>query len=124
MDADKLDNIKDIILDASRLLFRIFTLLCNVLVIIFFVFGAGASLVLLYKMFPDTAMALLTPLFALTGLFLKIFKIFILAFIILLYSYLVIWLCQYIAKNVIANTKIRNKREEKRVYKRPGKGNE
>ncbi len=81
MEADKLEKVKGIIGQIISWGFNFIVSIVNILITFVILFGALASTVLLYKMFPDTALIYLKPMILILSLFMKIFyvSLFILA---------------------------------------------
>ena len=88
MEADKLDTIIKSIGNTIRISFGLLVTLINIFITVFFMFGAAAAIILLFKMFPETSLILIKPLLVVSLVIFKIFKIvfWILYFLIVGYG--------------------------------------
>lgn len=102
-------SIKEII----SFLFNLLVGIVNVAVTVILIFGAMASLVLLYKLFPETALTILKPLFTLSVMFLTIIKFLIYLLLTWMFIY-VIFLIYGLMKKTIRELNIQKeiKREK------------
>lgn len=87
MEADKLDTIIKSVGNTVRISFGLLVTLINIFITVFFMFGAAAAIILLFKMFPETSLILMKPLLVVSLVIFKIFKIVFLILYFLIVGY-------------------------------------
>jgi len=71
----KIEKCRKMLWEIIKIDFKAMVFLLNILMIIFLFLGAASSIILLYKMFPETSIIILSILSKVFNLFLPIFKI-------------------------------------------------
>ncbi len=107
MEEDKSKKIKEVIKETISFVFNFIITGVNLMITIFLLFGAFTSMVLLLKMFPETALILLKPAILVFDIFMNFFYVAVFILLILGMIYLVFELVDIIRR-------IDNKRDMER----------
>ncbi len=102
----KFEKLKENIKNIISFLFNLLVIFANVAITVIFMFGAISSLILLYKLFPETALTIFKPLLTLSVMFLKIIKFLI--YLILTFGFIYwVFLVHDLIKKTIKESKIK-----------------
>lgn len=88
MDYKKLEKAKESIQKLILGFFQLLVVIVDICITIFLVVGSAAAIIILCKMFPDTALIFMNPLISVFSFILKIFYMIVIILILLLYGYI------------------------------------
>lgn len=126
MEADKLEKIKESIGNIFHSFFVLLGTIINIFITVFIMFGAAAGIILLYKMFPETALILMKPLLVVSLVIIKIIQITIAVLFLLSIIYLVMYVIHFFdeqQKRLNKKRELDRKKFMDEVVRRLNKGN-
>ena len=110
---NKIDNAKNIIKKIGIVFFRLFADFIDLGIKIIIMFGAICSMILLYKMFPETALIAFRTFGVVINILFNFLRVFFAGIIICLYVYVVLHLFQFFC-DIIEEKKKKNSARKKR----------
>jgi hypothetical protein len=110
---NKIDNAKNIIKKIGIVFFRLFADFIDLGIKIIIMFGAICSMILLYKMLPETALIAFRKFGLVINILFNFLRVFFAGIIICLYVYVVLHLFQFFC-DIIEEKKKKNSARKKR----------
>ena len=96
--AKKIDRLKNIFGNITSELFLLIGIIIRTILMVFIVFGAVSSMLLLYKLFPEIAIILFAPSFIICEVLYKIFLILAIGLVFFICIYLSIYILEWFEK--------------------------